>query len=167
MTTSSMTNTAHSTLSKGSYGDEVQHLQILLNNFYYNSQLIADAIFGSETEARVKLFQADCFIAVDGIAGSQTWSLLEAIVPFSRTNHSTVRRGSKGNEVKYLQARLNEYYRKAISSTAYETKIAVDGDFGSQTEAQVKQFQIDIGLAFDGIVGSRTWNALEQSDYDV
>lgn len=167
MTAVTMTGTTRSTLRAGDRGDEVKYLQILLNHFYYNSQLVADGIFGSQTEARVKLFQSDCTLAVDGIVGEQTWRYLEEITLFSQTERSTLHRSSTGSEVKYLQARLNEYYRKAKFSQAYGSKIQVDGNFGAQTEDRVKQFQTDVGLMADGIVGDRTWNALEHSDYDV
>jgi len=36
----------------------------------------------------------------------------------------------------------------------------IDGDFGSTTEALVKEFQRSQGLAIDGVVGEQTWAAL-------
>ena len=163
MTTANLTKKHHFTISEGSSGYEVDHLQILLNSFYYDYQLIIDGYFGSQTKARVKLFQTHCLIDVDGIVGSKTWSLLEEIVPFSQAIHSTLRRGSRGNEVKYLQARLNEFYRIATSSIYHRTRIKVDGYFGSQTEERVRQFQIYQGLFVDGIVTVNTWGTLEYS----
>ena len=41
----------------------------------------------------------------------------------------------------------------------------IDGDFGSDTEAAVKQFQLDQNLSADGIIGPDTWTALCRSDY--
>ena len=60
----------------------------------------------------------------------------------------TLRRGSKGDDVKYLQRLLNDF----LSSN-----LTIDGDFGSKTEAAVKQAQEFFGLKVDGIVGSKTW----------
>lgn len=58
---------------------------------------------------------------------------------------NTLKKGSKGDEVKILQKALN---------------ITVDGDFGTKTENAVKTFQKSKRLVADGIVGSKTWNAL-------
>lgn len=55
--------------------------------------------------------------------------------------------GSRGNEVRDLQRRLNQ--------SGYN--IAVDGIFGSETQNAVKQYQKKMGLAVDGIVGDNTW----------
>lgn len=60
----------------------------------------------------------------------------------------TIKYGSKGEDVRYLQRILN---------------LDVDGIFGKHTEAAVKAFQKAHGLAVDGIVGKNTWAALEQA----
>lgn len=64
-----------------------------------------------------------------------------------------LRRGSTGDAVKALQARLNRDY------PAY-SKLSVDGIFGPGTEAVVKEFQRRAGLAVDGIAGPKTLAAL-------
>lgn len=67
----------------------------------------------------------------------------------------TLKRGNKGEFVTLLQTKL--------ANKGYDLgKYGVDGDFGSATEAAVKQFQRDHGLTVDGIVGKNTWAALEQ-----
>ena len=58
---------------------------------------------------------------------------------------TTLRKGSKGEEVKTLQRLLG---------------LAVDGVFGMYTEKAVKEFQLKHGLAADGVVGTKTWEAL-------
>lgn len=52
-------------LKKGSKGQEVIELQHAL-------EIIADGIFGDDTEEAVKLFQKQNSLVIDGIAGSQT-----------------------------------------------------------------------------------------------
>jgi len=56
-----------------------------------------------------------------------------------------LKKGSKGKEVKQLQEAL---------------KIGADCIFGSGTEKAVMKFQKDNGLTADGIVGSKTWEAI-------
>ena len=53
----------------------------------------------------------------------------------------TLRRGSKGEEVKKMQAKLG---------------LAADGDFGPGTEAALKKWQAANGLAADGVAGPKT-----------
>lgn len=156
--------TTHSTLSPASNNsdvNEVKYLQQQLNLFYH-SYISVDGYFSDITTEYVKKFQTDCNLSVDGIVGSQTWSYLNAIVPHSQTIHSTLSQSSKNNssEVKYLQARLNQLARQGKSGT---TTIAVDGLFGSQTEARVRQFQTDFNLRVDGLVGNNTWIYLEDA----
>ncbi len=63
---------------------------------------------------------------------------------------NTLRRGSKGQDVRKVQRRLVE--------RGYN--LGVDGDFGPKTEAVVKQFQTDKRLLSDGIFGPQTYTAL-------
>lgn len=66
-------------------------------------------------------------------------------------NTPTLRRGSKGDEVEELQALLN---------AKFGYNLEVDGDYGSKTEAAVKDFQKKHGLTADGVVGPKTWAKL-------
>lgn len=153
--------TTHSTLSQGSDNNEVKDLQSQLNLFYHSS-ISVDGYFGDITQEYVKKFQEDCCLKVDGLVGSQTWSYLNDIVPYSQLQHSTLSASTSNNpsEVNYLQARLNQLKRQGKSGT---TTIVVDGEFGSKTETRVKQFQLDFGLSADGIVGNYTWTILEDA----
>jgi peptidoglycan hydrolase-like protein with peptidoglycan-binding domain len=69
----------------------------------------------------------------------------EAISPWP-----VVRRGANGHPVRTLQHLLRSRGQE----------IAVDGVFGTRTEAAVRAVQQSRGLAVDGIVGPRTWSAL-------
>jgi peptidoglycan hydrolase-like protein with peptidoglycan-binding domain len=68
-----------------------------------------------------------------------------AISPFP-----LVRQGDRDHPVETLQYLLR----------ARGHLVAVDGIFGPQTDAAVRAFQQQRGLAVDGIVGPHTWSAL-------
>lgn len=63
----------------------------------------------------------------------------------------TLRKGDRGDEVKTLQAALNE--------AGYDCG-AADGIFGKKTKAAVQAFQKAHALSVDGICGRQTWTAL-------
>lgn len=58
---------------------------------------------------------------------------------------TTIKKGSRGEDVKTLQRRLN---------------LIADGIFGKLTDEAVREFQKSHGLSVDGIVGPKTWAAL-------
>lgn len=64
---------------------------------------------------------------------------------------NTVKKGSRGNDVKTLQAALNSKLGLVL---------AVDGIFGDKTRAAVRQFQTLNALTVDGICGPKTWAKL-------
>lgn len=75
----SVASFAMAILQRGDRGQQVAVLQHYLNTYYQASPLTAldtDGIFGQKTSARVKLYQRDNELTVDGIAGSATWSRL-------------------------------------------------------------------------------------------
>lgn len=59
--------------------------------------------------------------------------------------------GSDGDDVKFLQDRLNEALPSALSP------LLVDGDFGPVTLGRVNEYQGDHRLAVNGVVGPVTW----------
>lgn len=80
------------------------------------------------------------------------------VVPELVTIHYSVRlprleKGSKGEAVKALQILL-------IGNNCDCGKHGVDGDFGGDTLAAVKKFQVSAGQNADGIVGPKTWEKL-------
>lgn len=71
----------------------------------------------------------------------------------------TIRQGSTGTYVLWLQEDLNWYYE----NTSYFTSVyplAEDGIFGSNTATATRDFQAWAGIGVDGIVGPQTWSAL-------
>ena len=74
----------------------------------------------------------------------------------------TLRKGStESGTVRRLQEMLNVFVGPSEEGTP-SGAIAVDGEFGPQTEQAVKIFQgADVGdLTVDGIVGANTWKKL-------
>ncbi|WP_427016822.1 caspase family protein [Pseudarthrobacter sp. P1] len=70
--------------------------------------------------------------------------------PTTPATRPTIRRGSTGEHVTYLQQRLSDLgYR-----------LSIDGIFGPGTESAVRSFQRANALTADGIVGPLTWAAL-------
>jgi uncharacterized protein (TIGR02594 family) len=67
---------------------------------------------------------------------------------------STLRRGSRGEEVIRLQLLLNAALTPAPG-------LQPDGDFGRMTHDALVRFQQAHGLTPDGVAGPRTWQALE------
>lgn len=84
------------------------------------------------------------------------------VVPSAPSNETpsqkepTLKNGSKGDWVAILQNKL-------IARGYALPKYGADGDFGTETQNAVKQFQRDNGLKVDGIVGEKTWEALNTS----
>ena len=64
-----------------------------------------------------------------------------------------LKKGSKGNSVKALQALLVGFGYSVGSS-------GIDGDFGNATLSAVKKYQTKKCLEVDGVVGSATWTSL-------
>jgi N-acetylmuramoyl-L-alanine amidase len=92
------------------------------------------------------------------LLGLLVLSLLFALlVPLTATGaakqRATLRYGSKGSDVKIAQTKLKE-------SGYYEGK--VDGIYGWRTYDAILSFQEKHKLATDGIVGPRTWAAIEE-----
>lgn len=125
-----------SILKRGLKGAPVKRLQEKLG-------IGADGDFGPGTEKAVKDFQSANGLAVDGIAGPDTFTAMGL--------HELVllRRGSRGAAVKKLQEGLG---------------IGADGIFGAGTEKAVKAFQTENGLDADGLAGPETLAKLDAFD---
>ena len=82
----------------------------------------------------------------DADTGVHAPDVVETITLGSRL----LKKGSKGTDVKTLQELLNQL----------GAELAVDGDFGSKTEAAVKAFQKKAGIKQDGKYGDQSHAAL-------
>jgi len=67
-----------------------------------------------------------------------------------------LKKGSRGEDVRRLQAGLNQQTASGIEE---------DGIFGTSTEEAVKEYQLLTGLDVDGLVGDATWEALFGEPY--
>ena len=132
------------TLRRGSRGNGVRLLQCYLN--LYGEELSVDGSFGVGTQTAVQIFQQENGLTVDGIVGRMTWQMLTRQAPLP-----TLRTGSRGVYVRYMQQKL--------LSKLYPVG-AIDGVFGPNTEAAVRDFQQENALVVDGIVGRNTWAKL-------
>ncbi|MGD1712148.1 peptidoglycan-binding domain-containing protein [Dapis sp. BLCC M172] len=151
MFTATQTTTTRPTISLDSTGEDVKYLQTVLNATVANNSLVVDGIFGNLTKEAVIAFQKRYGLTADGIVGPNTWGLIDT----GKIVRTTLYFGSTGEDVKYLQRRLN-----GIRSAS----LVVDGIFGVATEEAVKNFQKSSGLTVDGIVGPQTWERLELID---
>ncbi len=146
-------------------GDAVTQLQTRLANLgYYDGPI--SGIFGELTQAAVINFQQQNGLSPDGIVGAETFAAIDrgAASPTSTAEGSSPRTappvaaggfvllGDTGSDVTLLQQRLTTlgYYQGAV-----------DGQFGSQTEAALLAFQRAQGLNPDGIAGTATFAALD------
>ena len=72
----------------------------------------------------------------------------------------TIRKGDSGTYVTLLQTMLIQRGYSCGSAGA-------DGKFGNDTQYAVRKFQMDHGLQVDGIVGPKTWEALQDTTNQI
>lgn len=72
---------------------------------------------------------------------------------------SPLRRGSSGNDVFFIQRRLNRIAKNYPAIKRIEPAL---GFYGESTEEAVRQFQRIFSLTPDGIVGRATWYKIQQ-----
>ncbi|MEB3281847.1 MAG: peptidoglycan-binding protein [Lyngbya sp.] len=144
-------------LQLGKTGNDVNYLQNRLNLLGANLRI--DGIFSYDTEIAVKRFQRDNDLKVDGIVGPLTWRVLLEITTAPIDNFDSdfpiLKAGNTGESVVELQTRLNNT----------GANLRVDGVFGAKTAKAVRDFQANIGLEVDGIVGPLTWEAILQQEF--
>jgi peptidoglycan hydrolase-like protein with peptidoglycan-binding domain len=138
---------AEPVLRKGSTDPAVRDLQESLKALGHDPGPV-DGVFGATTEAAVKAFQQAKGIAVDGIVGRVTWINIDE----ADQSEPVLKIGSTGLPVRRAQKRM--------SLVGFEVG-GVDGRYGTQTEAAVKQLQQQAGINVDGVVGPQTWSVID------
>jgi murein L,D-transpeptidase YcbB/YkuD len=110
----------------------------------WHSQYKATACPGPFIMSQLDYIVDQCNKRASGVA--PTPAPAPAAVPTKPRLTSSLRRGSTGANVRYLQTVLG---------------IKSDGQFGPITDRAVKAFQAAQGLKVDGIVGPITWSKLK------
>ncbi len=110
--------------------------------------------FGTGTAAAVETFQYLRGLRVDGVCGPQTWAaIVEAGLRLGDRFLYLRRPMLRGDDVAALQRRL--------SAIGFDTG-RVDGIFGDLTATALADFQRNVGLPVDGILGASTLRELRR-----
>lgn len=135
------------------HGPRVIQIQRLLQR--HGQRLHVDGWFGQETADAVKRFQRAHGLRADGIVGPATSVALHRAPRTVRTVRTVgvQQYNASGSEVSAIQ--------RALRRAGHP--ITVDGHFGKETEVAVARFQRAHGLYPDGVVGPKTWRALNRT----
>jgi peptidoglycan hydrolase-like protein with peptidoglycan-binding domain len=164
-------------LKNGAKGEQVSALQAKLGKLGF--AVNPDGQYGPATKKAVEDLQSLFGYDVDGVVGDATEKLIDAQIGYGFNAESpgavkraleaqgkkdehgslagvelagTLKKGSEGPHVRYLQRRLN-----ALGFT-----VALDGIYGSGTEDAVRKLQKAHGYDVDGVVGTATNKLLNQ-----
>jgi N-acetylmuramoyl-L-alanine amidase len=140
---------------KGSSGREVRDIQGRLSAAGFlqdSSRELSSSHFGEETDRALRAFQQSRGLIADGIVGPDTWrSLVEASRTLGNRFLYLHEPPLRGDDVAELKRRLN-------ALGFYSGK--ENGIFDQEAALAVEHFQRNSGLSPDGIVGTRTVEAL-------
>lgn len=128
----------------------IKEIQSGLVNHGYNTNGV-DGLAGPATYEAIIAFQRANGLSVDGQVGPATREKLLGSSSDGGSDGFPLKQGSQGANVLYLQ---NGLWIMCINPNGR------DGVFGAGTEAAVRKFQTNYGLAVDGIVGTATWEKL-------
>jgi peptidoglycan hydrolase-like protein with peptidoglycan-binding domain len=143
-TTTTATTTTSTTAGTTSADLGVAKLQAVMTSLGYYSGPI-DGVYGAETTAAVKAMQQALGVPADGIFGPQTYVALKANAKVKAKTTSLV---------VTVQTTLKRY--------GYYSG-PIDGVYGADTTAAVKQLQTDLGVTADGRVGPETVVAFKKA----
>ncbi len=140
-------------LRRGDAGDAVHDLQRRLALIGYSIDGDSQE-FGTETEASLRRFQSDRGLVVDGICGPQSWNaLVEADHRLGDRLLYYRDPMMRGDDVAELQ--------RLLGQLGFDPHW-VDGILGPRTDRAIRQFQQNVGLPDDGVVGRSTTDAFDR-----
>lgn len=142
------------TLKEGMRGSEVVQLQNDLKELgYFNFD--CTGYFGDITSAAVIELQKSNGYIQDGIAGSNTFALINRLLTASTSNGSSavLKKGMEGRGVVSLQNDLKELGYFNFDCTGY---------YGDITVSAVKELQAEHGYSQDGIAGKSTFSLIDR-----
>lgn len=129
----------------GSTGEGVRDIQERLSALGHDCDRDPPGEFGAATLAAVRAFQGDRGLPVDGVVEQDCWrALYEAGYRLGDRLLFLRRPMLRGDDVAELQIRLD--------ALGFDTG-KPDGIFGPQTEQGLRDFQLNRGLAIDGVSG--------------
>jgi N-acetylmuramoyl-L-alanine amidase len=141
-------------LRAGDFGAAVVDLQHRLDEVGLPCPPDAEGLFGAGTAAAVEAFQHRRGLRVDGVCGRQTWgALVEAGISLGDRFLYLHAPMFRGDDVADLQQRL--------SALGFDTG-RVDGIFGGLTSCALADFQRNLNLPVDGILGASTLRELKR-----
>ncbi len=140
-------------ITRGARGPAVEDVQKRLLALGFDlGPTGVDGVFLGATLAAVRRFQRERDLAEDGAVGDETWAaLVDATFQFGDRLLYLRLPHLHGADVTVLQGALN------VLGFACG---APDGIFGPYTEGAVREFQANVGLPVDGIVGPDTVRAV-------
>ncbi|UWG96225.1 spore cortex-lytic enzyme [Dehalobacter sp. DCM] len=152
-------------LSRGSRGPEVSELQKRLSMLGYVVGRI-DGIYGAQTEARVRLFQKEHGLRVDGIAGTRTIRELKRLTGESVTGGGTAI-GYKNSDINLLAHLVSaeakgEPYRGQIAVAAVVLNRVKSSSFPNTIPGVIYQ-----PGAFSPVSDGTLWSEPVSSAYDA
>ncbi len=150
LTTAVYADFGDTTLKKGMSHPDVAVLQEKLSTlgYFHDNDYINQ--FGPKTESAVKAFQADSGLYPDGVAGKETFRILNIKITQTEIlpeNFQPIKEGDSGNIVVDIQKKLKEL-------ELYDTQIT--SIYDPATIDAVMSFQKANGLPETGIVDSAT-----------
>ncbi len=155
--------------SSGEYQKYIQQILNVINNVFLTiPEIVEDGIFGSETRIAVNAFAAIFGLPQNGTVDKRFWDKMNSIYMAVAANcifstsesegargfsGNTLAIGASGENVRYIQSRINRIY----DAIPYVGELETDGQYGALTANSVGALQRVFGLDETRVVDESTW----------